>query len=283
VRTEIDEATPLAVVGDQDRIRQVLNNLVGNAVKFTASGHVKVAVLVRRIAEAGVALRFEVEDTGPGMTPEVQGRLFQAFAQGDSSSTRRHGGTGLGLAISRQLVEMMGGAISVRSREGQGSTFAVDLELALAPESAIPRPKPPEPARTKRCMELLVVEDDPTNQKFARRLLERLGHDVRVVGNGDDALSGWLSGDRYDAVLLDCQLPSMSGFEVASRLRELESQAAIPGRRAHIIALTASVLPEDRRRAVEAGMNDFLTKPLRVADLEVALDRVPARGLALNA
>jgi CheY-like chemotaxis protein len=137
------------------------------------------------------------------------------------------------------------------------------------------------PPKSKRRLELLVVEDDLTNQKFARRLLERLGHAVRVVDNGDDALSGWLSGERYDAVLLDCQLPTMSGFEVASRLRELEDRSGFPGPKAHIIALTASVLPEDRKRAVDCGMNDFLSKPLRVAELDAALDRVPLRSLSM--
>jgi signal transduction histidine kinase/CheY-like chemotaxis protein len=291
LRVEIDSALPARVACDPDRMRQVLNNLIGNAVKFTTEGYVRIGLIVVRRTGDQVALRFEVEDTGMGMDAEVQARLFQAFAQGDASTTRRFGGTGLGLAITRQLVEMMGGKISIRSRPEEGSTFSVDLELPCADldesqVAAASKEAPPAASqmqKAKRKLELLVVEDDPTNQKFAKRLLERLGHDVRVVDNGDDALSGWLSGDRYDAVLLDCQLPTMSGFEVASRLRELESRSGIPGTKAHIIALTASVLPEDRKRAIESGMNDFLSKPLKVSDLGEALELIPPRGLAMAA
>ena len=292
LETELDPSIPAKVAGDPDRLRQVLNNLVGNAVKFTARGSVRIRVSVVSRAEGHARFRFEVSDTGMGMSEEVQGRLFQAFAQGDSSTTRRYGGTGLGLAISRQLVEMMGGTISVQSRVGEGSVFTVELELGCTedPQVGVDPAAPNGGAaaasaapRNRRRLELLVVEDEPTNQKFARRLLERLGHAVKVVDNGDDALSGWLAGDRYDAVLLDCQLPTMSGFEVASRLRELEDRSGIPGTKSYIIALTASVLPEDRKRAIESGMNDFLSKPLRVADLDDALDRVPPRGMMISA
>jgi signal transduction histidine kinase/ActR/RegA family two-component response regulator len=286
----VDSKTPSRVAGDPDRLRQVLNNLVGNAVKFTSTGSVTISLsLISRTPERA-RFRFEVSDTGMGMNEEVQGRLFQAFAQGDSSTTRRYGGTGLGLAISRQLVEMMGGGIRVRSKAGEGSVFTVELDLACTDDSlptdavasATASPNAAPGPRVKRRLELLVVEDEPTNQKFARRLLERLGHAVRVVDNGDDALSGWLAGDRYDAVLLDCQLPTMSGFEVASRLRELEDRTGFPGPKAHIIALTASVLPEDRKRAIESGMNDFLSKPLRVSDLDSALERVPLKSLSMS-
>jgi signal transduction histidine kinase/CheY-like chemotaxis protein len=290
LRTELDPTLPARVAGDPDRLRQVLNNLVGNAVKFTAAGSVRIAVTVKSRMDGRAKIRLEVTDTGMGMSEEIQGRLFQAFAQGDGSTTRRYGGTGLGLAISRQLVEMMGGTIGVRSRKGEGSAFFVEVEMAFAdepvpgagPPSAEASPSSPATPKAKRRLELLVVEDDLTNQKFARRLLERLGHAVRVVDNGDDALSGWLSGDRYDAVLLDCQLPTMSGFEVASRLRELEDRSGFPGPKAHIIALTASVLPEDRKKAIESGMNDFLSKPLRVGDLDSALERVPPRSLSMS-
>ena len=289
LKAEIDPDLPKRVAGDPDRLRQVLNNLVGNAVKFTATGAVQIRVQVLSRAGARAKIRFSISDTGMGMSEEVQARLFQAFAQGDGSTTRRYGGTGLGLAISRQLVEMMGGTIGVKSRKGEGSEFSVDLEMAfeedLPPVTPVAASETPvvatAPPKSKRRLELLVVEDDLTNQKFARRLLERLGHAVRVVDNGDDALSGWLSGERYDAVLLDCQLPTMSGFEVASRLRELEDRSGFPGPKAHIIALTASVLPEDRKRAVDCGMNDFLSKPLRVAELDAALDRVPLRSLSM--
>jgi PAS domain S-box-containing protein len=392
--------------GDAGRIRQVMVNLVGNAIKFTTAG--EVAVRVRRLRESDgrCAFRVEVRDTGIGIPPEVQGRLFQAFMQVDGSTTRRFGGTGLGLAISRQLVELMSGEIGFQSEPGRGSTFWFELELAagaarpsaapidvpvaglralivddnatnrailfeqlahlgLRPEAVAGGPealarmraqaaagepfrfvlvdwdmpgmssvelaaeihaaaalrastlillsstgpaadaaataemgfaalltKPVRETALRRCLarltgqtvapraavpaaaasgvRLLLAEDNPTNQMLAQRLLSKLGHTVEVVGNGERALER-LGQERFDAVMLDCQMPGLDGYEVTRRIRT----GRVPGLDPHvpIIALTASAMPDDRRKCIEAGMDDYVPKPLRPAEVSAALRR----------
>jgi CheY-like chemotaxis protein len=238
-----------------------------------------------------VGIRIEVEDTGVGMDSETQARLFQAYFQAESPAQRRFsGGTGLGLAISRQLVQLMGGQIGVRSRPGQGTQIAVDLVFPVVDTASgaagVPVPAPPKAFRALR---LLVVDDDPTSQKFIRILLARAGHEVQTLDTAEAMLSDWILGKRFDAVLLDLHLPQMNGLELAVRLRELEAASVVtaasarsgtarPGTRTHLIALTASALEEDRRQALQAGFDLFLTKPLRVAELEGALERLAVLG-----
>ena len=288
---QIDAGLPERVKGDADRLAQVVSNLVSNAIKFTQNGRVRLAVHPTSRDVSLVGLRIEVEDTGPGMDPETQARLFQAYFQAEGTSPRRSsGGTGLGLAISRQLVQLMGGQIVVRSRPGTGTLVAVDLvlpALETRPAAAVaPMPQPPKPFRA---LKLLVVDDDPTSRKFAEILLGRAGHEVKTLGNAEAMLADWILGDRFDAVLLDLRLPQMSGLELAARLRELEAAAlnssgsahsgTVPqGARTHLIALTASALEDDRRQALQAGFDQFLGKPIRVVELERALDRVPVAG-----
>ncbi|HTH49184.1 MAG TPA: ATP-binding protein, partial [Candidatus Limnocylindria bacterium] len=231
-----DKRLPTTVLGDPGRLRQVLSNLLSNAVKFTERGTIEVRASAPSRAPGGIRLRFEIEDTGIGMDIATRERLFQPFSQGESSTTRRFGGTGLGLAISRQLVELMGGHIMVQSEPGRGSCFWFEITLRLA--EAAPRPAV-KPRLQGPPLNLLVAEDDRVNQLFMRRFLEKLGHKVEVVGSGDDVLSGWLNGDRYHAIFMDCQLPVLDGVEATRQLRELEAQAGGLGRPAYVIAITA--------------------------------------------
>jgi two-component system, sensor histidine kinase and response regulator len=409
--------TPLRARGDAARIRQVLINLVGNAVKFTPRGEVIVRVRAVAADDERIRLRFEVRDTGIGMAPALQARLFEPFSQGDASTTRRYGGTGLGLAISRRLVDLMGGEMTVASTPGEGSTFSFTVPLERRPstepteageqaaplrgrrvlvlddnptnreivelqvsawgmtvtstatgsealealrqageepfdlvlldlnmpgldglevarritadpalagvhlalltssegadESRLARdagigvlvrkpvrqsqlydalmqlvlpstaeaagaPLPPP----RRSGVVLLVEDNPANQLVGARMLERLGCTVDVVGDGAEALDA-VQRRRYDAVLMDCQMPVMDGFEATRRLRRLPG----PVHRVPVIAMTASAMAQDRRRCEDAGMDDFVSKPVDLADLSVVLDRwlQPAEGAPVHA
>ncbi|MFN0102604.1 MAG: two-component regulator propeller domain-containing protein [Bryobacteraceae bacterium] len=268
--SEIEPGTPRWVQGDSVRLRQVLLNLVSNAVKFTHSGWVRVNVCSEDI-DGERFIRFAVADTGIGIPADAAGALFQSFSQVDASTTRQYGGTGLGLVISRRLVELMGGRIWVESEEGKGSTFSfqmperpaslVNLAGSLPREARIHTPKAK--------LRVLVAEDNPVNQRVVSMMLEKLGHSTALAGNGAEALR-LLEGEAFDVILMDVQMPVMDGLETARRIRETYGDAS-----PWMIALTANVFEEDRRRAVDAGMSDFLTKPLGLAELEKALGRAP--------
>lgn len=291
LEVQFDSHLPERVKGDADRLAQVVSNLVSNAIQFTQSGMVRVVVLLTSRDASLVGIRIEVEDTGIGMDSATQARLFQAYFQADSPAQRRlSGGTGLGLVISRQLVQLMGGQISVRSRPGEGTQIAVNLVFPVVdPRSGAPDGSVPAPPKPFRALRLLVVDDDPTSLKFIRILLARAGHEVQTLDTAEAMLSDWILGTRFDAVLLDLQLPQMSGLELAVRLRELEAASVVTaasarsgtvrsGTRTQLIALTASAREEDRRQALQAGFDLFLTKPLRVVELEGALERLVALG-----
>ncbi len=245
------------VVGDPTRLRQVLTNLVGNAIKFTHEGRVTLSVSGRSDGDR-VALRFEVCDTGVGIPEEKLATLFDPFEQVDSSTTRCYGGSGLGLSIVKRLVERMGGEIAVRSTPGQGSTFA--LRLSLEETAALPRERParaelPDAGRPWR---VLVAEDHPVNQMLIERLLLREGCEVTLAEDGLRALEALRRG-AYDLVLMDCMMPNMDGYQATRAVRAGEAgDPDIP-----ILALTASALKEDERRCLEVGMSGYLTKPLR--------------------
>jgi CheY-like chemotaxis protein len=255
----VADDVPAWVVGDAVRLRQVVLNLVSNALKFTTNGHVQVDVTA-----VGGQLKLAVTDSGIGMTAEVLSRLFTPFAQADASTTRRFGGTGLGLAIVRRLVDAMKGSVTATSAPGEGSCFTVTLPLVAA---EAPLPEPAREAAPCRRLRVLVAEDNPVNQRVALRLLEQLGHDVVVAGNGVEALQQ-LDGEPFDVVLMDCHMPVMDGFETTRTLR------TSPRPRVPVFALTASSLPEERARCLECGMDEVLTKPVRRDDLEAALRKV---------
>jgi CheY-like chemotaxis protein/HPt (histidine-containing phosphotransfer) domain-containing protein len=283
----IEPAVPDALRGDPGRLRQALVNLVGNAVKFTDRGSVR--VLVEDVSSAGDShvIRFVVRDTGIGIAPEAQGRLFRPFSQGDSSTTRRYGGTGLGLAISRRLVEMMGGRIEVTSEEGAGSTFAFTVTVPRGDPAAVERAAaeamsaaslPGAPAGQPRRGRVLIAEDNVVNQKVTMQMLERLGFDAAVVGSGHEAVAV-VRVERFDAILMDGQMPGMDGYEATSRIRAFEG----PVRHTAIIALTAGAMRGDRERCLAAGMDDYVTKPLSPEQLEAVLRRwIPDAGRAAS-
>ena len=273
----VDPTVPDVVRGDPGRFRQVLMNLIGNAIKFTGTG--EVVASVRLVAEDAdtLTLRVEVRDTGIGIAPEAQRNLFQAFSQGDSSTTRRFGGTGLGLAISRRLVELMGGQLGVDSEVGRGSTFwfTVRLGKAQTPQPlAAPAPLAPMPTLKAGAPpgsrgRILAVEDNAVNKKVITRFLQKAGFQVDVADNGLQAVAAVARVD-YDAVLMDCQMPEMDGFEATAAIRASEAGTA---RHVPIIALTASAMGADRERCLAAGMDDYLSKPINMAELSEMLER----------
>ena len=269
----------LPLMGDDLRLRQVLINLVGNAAKFTELGSIHVRCMPAERGEHELRLRFEIEDTGPGIGAEDQKRLFLPFEQLDSSITRTQGGSGLGLAISKELVTVMGGSIGVVSEAGKGSLFWFEIPLAVGAEILAPAGHPggvdPEAAiRAGHAgSRVLVVEDDLINQELLKVLLERSGLRVDVAGTGSQALLAARS-VGYELILMDLRMPVMDGFDATREIR------ALPGyREAPIIALTADVFEEDRRRCFEAGMDAHLGKPVEPSLLfATVLEWLGARG-----
>lgn len=275
------EELPHRFLGDADRIGQVLLNLAGNAIKFTPAGHVLVAVEIHETDEATTRLRISVEDTGPGIAEQKHHELFHSFARLDEPGQPRLPGAGLGLAISKKLVELMGGSIGLSSRPGAGSIFWFELRLPLAPQTAARSPAPatqPPAPRPEFPLRILLAEDNPVNQQVARRMLERLGCLVDVAAHGEEALR-LFERNRYDLILLDCEMPVRDGYETAREIRRRERDAE----RTPIVALTAWGPGDDLARHHEAGMDDFLAKPLRTGDLEAVLRRWSRRATAPRA
>lgn len=268
---EIAGTVPPMVCGDPNRLRQILINLMGNAIKFTEQGGVTVRLGCDGPDGDRMRLSFEVQDTGIGMTAESQAQLFQPFVQVDSSHARRFGGTGLGLAIVRQLVEMMGGHIDVHSTPGQGSRFRFTLAFAAAAANAMPV-APAESLRGLRIdgLHILLAEDTPTNQEVTRAMLRQLGCLVTVVSDGRAALESFRQ-HQPDIVLMDCQMPEMDGFEATREIRALEHSLGLPP--TPIVAVTAGILRDERAACLASGMDDFLPKPFRRANLIEVLQR----------
>jgi signal transduction histidine kinase len=262
-----DRWVPRALLLDGGRLRQILVNLVGNAVKFTDEGRVTIRVGSEDTAKDAVRLTITVADTGIGLTPEACSRLFERFWQADGSNSRRGSGTGLGLAISKQLVDLMGGAIEVTSQVGRGSTFTVTIPASrtTSTEAGL-EAGATAPDIDYRGAVALVVEDHPINQRVTAHMLERLGCSVAVAASGDEALT-MVSAQRFDLIIMDCQMPGMDGYEATRRIR-----ASIgPNAEAPILAFTASAMPGDRERCIAAGMDGFLKKPAQRADLDLQI------------
>jgi PAS domain S-box-containing protein len=285
---------PRVVVGDPGRLRQVLRNLLGNALKFTDRGEIGIHAELLNEATNVIQFRFTVHDTGIGMTTDQQRRLFESFTQGDGSSTRRHGGTGVGLAISKQLVELLGGEIGVASEPGHGSRFwftasfgkAAPGEIQTPPKPAAvpkppvrsiapaPRPAVQKPVAIASHLRILLAEDNEINQRITLRLLEKLGVPADAVVNGREAVQA-LEKRKYDLVLMDCQMPDMDGFEATAIVRSREVGTHTP-----ICALTANAMEGDRERCLAAGMDDYISKPVGLEKLQKAVDRWVHRPVA---
>ena len=270
------------IVGDPSRLRQILINLLNNAVKFTEQGEVSLEISPLNETDNQVELRFSVHDTGIGMSEEVQRKLFQSFSQADASTTRRFGGTGLGLAISRKLVELMEGSMGVNSTPGQGSTFWFTLPFARHKTSALPVQGAsaaikfvqdasetgfsPPPSGTR----VLLAEDNQVNQVVAVKQLKKLGYEVDVVGNGLEAIETWKRG-KYNIILMDCQMPEMDGYAATQKIREWEQTQSLSP--TCIIAMTAHAMQGDRELCMAAGMDDYISKPVDTTQLKNALGK----------
>jgi len=259
---------PKHLIGDEAKLRQILLNLLGNAVKFTDHGYVRVCVESPSNTTDDAAIVISVEDSGVGIAPNAIGRVFDMFTQADSSMTRRFGGTGLGLTIARNLVELMHGEIEAESVQGRGTTFRVRLRLPIASKPALP-PAPKSPALPQFQGRVLVAEDNPVNRKVLDRLLERMGLDRDLAVDGVEAAEFYEARlEEYDLVLLDCHMPRMDGYQVAQRIRATQRNVRIP-----IIAVTANCSPADRSRCTSSGMDDIIPKPYEVDHLAATLTR----------
>ena len=280
-RLSYTDDVPHNVLGDPGRMRQVLINLVGNAIKFTERGSIAIEITAPEIDESSVVLRVSVSDTGIGIGNDEQARLFERFSQADTSSTRRFGGTGLGLSISRQLVELMGGEITVESTAGRGSTFAFTVRLVPIRTS--------EPKRAERSLcnisdgvahplHILLAEDNVVNRRIAVAMLNKAGHRVDVAADGIEAVNA-VSRDEFDLVLMDVQMPNMDGVAAARAIRAFAGDKA----RTPIIAVTANAMAGDREHYLASGFDDYVSKPFAPAELFDALARRMADGAGLPA
>jgi PAS domain S-box-containing protein len=303
--TIISGALPVPIKGDPARIKQILINLVGNAIKFTNEGRIELLIDSQPKEHGRCELRFTITDTGIGLAEGTAEKLFEPFMQADGSITRRFGGTGLGLSICKELVQLMGGEIGVRSTEGSGSLFWFDITVEHTPDAVMVDPALSEdwkngdwqspasihtlPISSKGQGLVLIADDSPLNRKVTSLVMQHLGLRAEAVSNGEEAVEA-ITKTKYDLVLMDCQMPIMDGFEATRRIRQLEaarladqtadrkSNAKLP-----IIALTAQAIDGDRERCLDAGMDDYITKPITPVRLATVLARWLSPELASNA
>ncbi|MDP3539590.1 MAG: ATP-binding protein [Azonexus sp.] len=266
----IAPGVPQHLVGDPARLRQILLNLVGNAIKFTDAGRISLRAEVLPGADAGhCQLQIAVEDSGIGIAADKLDDVFEAFTQADTSTTRRYGGTGLGLSICNRLLDLMQGKIRVESTPGQGSTFFISIKLPIAKEMpASETALPAAPAEEQHSLDILLVEDNLINQKVAAKMLHNWSHRISLACDGQEALD-ILQDRKFDLILMDMQMPVMGGLEASRRIREMESG----NRHTPIIAMTANATEADRQACLEAGMDDYLAKPIHSAQLKEMIAR----------
>lgn len=260
---------PRHLVGDPGRIKQVLTNLVGNAVKFTQSGSVELKISRIRKADQLTTLLFEITDTGVGISQEALGQIFEKFSQADGSITRKFGGTGLGLSISKQLVELMNGKMGAESQKEKGSTFWFELPLPEHSSSTIEASTiltTDFSGELRQGLHVLVVDDNMVNQKVAQRMLHKLGVSADTADNGLEAIE-IAQRISFDVIFMDCQMPEMNGFTATAELRKTEHDCEPRT----IIAMTANAMQGNRERCISAGRNDFIAKPVRIAELQRVL------------
>jgi signal transduction histidine kinase/ActR/RegA family two-component response regulator len=278
--TYVDPKARQQFSGDPAKLKQILNHMLDNAFKFTHRGSIRVAILAKEETEKGVQFRFEVSDTGVGVAADAQARLFQPFTQADPSLTRRHGGTGIGLALCKRIVDRLGGTIGMQSQQGIGSIFWFQVPLQrldesklkakpAAPVTPAAEPVPQEPPQAPaRSGSVLIVEDNLVNQKVASRLVQAAGYKTDVVGNGQLAVDAFEK-TTYDAILMDCQMPVMDGYQATAEIRSRQQN----GQHIPIIAVTAHAMEGDRERCLNAGMDDYLTKPISKVQLHATLEK----------
>jgi len=260
----VNEDVPSTLVGDPVRIRQVLVNLINNAIKFTFKGDIEIRVKVEKHEGKTCQLHFSVKDAGVGIPEEKLEKIFDVFTQADASTTRRFGGTGLGLAISRKLVEMMDGRIWAESEEFQGSIFHFLASFEVPEEKSVQSVETEAQARPKkvrsgdRPLRILLAEDNIVNQKMAARMLEKKGWEVQPADNGQQVLN-YLEKDQFDLILMDAQMPVMDGYEATKQIREKEKET---GEHIPIVALTARAMSGDRQKCIDSGMDGYVSKPI---------------------
>lgn len=268
---EIEENVPAKLHGDSNQLRQVLNNLISNAVKFTETGEITVRISNQKEIFEQVLLRFTVSDTGIGIDEAAQEKLFQPFVQADVSTTRKFGGTGLGLAICKQIVELMQGEIGVKSEPNKGSHFWFTATFQV--QSPKPKVQIPDtgfqiPDSGFQSLKILIAEDNPVNRELTQKMLEQIGFSTEIADNGLEAVKA-AAETNYDLILMDCQMPEMDGFEATAAIRQQTSKEHCP----KIIALTANAATGERERCLDAGMDDYLCKPITKEDLRETIEK----------
>jgi len=252
------DETPRQQMGDTVRIKQILTNLIGNAIKFTSKGKINIDLKVNKLTDKEITYTVSVADTGIGIEPEKLDLIFNKFSQADTSTTRKHGGTGLGLTISQKLIQLMGGNINVSSRPGEGSIFSFTLSLAISNKS---KPKVVQKNINKQypAVKVLLVEDDKVNRMIAKKMLMKSSCEIVFANNGQEAVEK-VSNNSFDLVLMDIQMPIMNGIEATKQIRKTNSKIII-------IALTANVMKEEQDLYIQAGMNDLIAKPIQMSKL----------------
>ncbi|MCB0332436.1 MAG: response regulator [Bdellovibrionales bacterium] len=271
---ELDSNVPEYVIGDPYKLKQLLSNILSNAIKFTHSGEISFSISLREVKQEQAYISFSVKDTGIGIPRTAREAIFEAFQQVDLSSTRAFGGTGLGLTLCRHIVRLMGGKLSLESTQGAGSEFVVIIPLRVPRKihRKLSEPTQQEGSLTS-CYNILVAEDNKVNQKLIRKILESAGHTVEIAENGKEVLESYEQ-KGFDIILMDCQMPVLDGYKTTETIRNREAEK---GTRTPIVALTANAMSSDRDKCMASGMDEYLSKPVKRADLIEKIDEVVKR------